>query len=130
MALDAAVVTLFPKELARELLERQPELAVEVARRLYRDWHMLIGRLAYLAYGGVRARLAKGLLELAKHYGVRCEGSLRIEVPLSLRDLAEMIGASPQTTSQELHALAKRGLIKVAWPTISILDPDALRRHG
>jgi len=130
VAVDAAVVTLIPKELALGLLKGQPELALEAARRLSRERDMLLERLVYFAHGGVRARLARGLLGLGEGFGVCREEGLRIELPLSLREVAEMIGASPQTTSQELHALAKRGLIKVAWPTISILDPDALRQLG
>jgi len=128
VAVDPVVVTLLPKELALGLFERRPELAVEVARRLSREWYTLLGRLACFAHGSVKERLARGLLELGERFGVRREEGLRIELPLSLREVAEMIGASPQTASQELHALANRGLIKVAWPTISILDPDALRK--
>ncbi len=41
-----------------------------------------------------------------------------------------MIGCTPQTASEELHKLAKKGLVKVAWPRIFILDPEGLRRLG
>ncbi|MBC7098747.1 Crp/Fnr family transcriptional regulator [Candidatus Bipolaricaulota bacterium] len=128
VALDEAMVGLLPKELAVELLETQPKLALEVARRLAQDRHMLLGRLAYFAYGSVRARLLKGLLELGKHYGVRCEQGLLIDLPLSRQDLAELLGASRQTVCQELRKLAKRDLIHVAGRRITLTDPEALRR--
>jgi len=61
VSVDGVAVSLIPSEVALELLKSQPELAVEVARRLSRDRHMLLGRLAYLTYGSVRERLARGL---------------------------------------------------------------------
>jgi len=127
VAVDAAVVTLFPKELARGLFERRPELAVEVARRLSRDWYTLLGRLAYLAYGGVGARLLKGLLELGKHYGVRCEQGLLIDLPLSQLDLADLIGASRQKVNLNLLEFASQGLIRTERGRITILDQNGLQ---
>ncbi|MBC7345408.1 MAG: Crp/Fnr family transcriptional regulator [Clostridia bacterium] len=130
VALDEAVVNFLPKELARELLKRQPELAVEVARRLSRDRHMLLERLAYFAYGSVRKRLARGLLELGKQFGLRSGGGLLIDLPLTHQDLAHLIGASRQTVCQELQKLAEEGLIQVEGRRITLTDLDALRRLG
>lgn len=130
VATGEAVACVIARDVATALVRQYPELALETSRRLAQERHMLLGRLAYLAYGSARARLAKVLLELGERFGVRCEEGLRLDLPLSLRDVAAMIGASPQTTSQELHALARKGLVRVIWPTLLIPDPDALRRHG
>jgi CRP-like cAMP-binding protein len=130
VSVDEAVVSLIEKGLALKFLKCQPELAMEVAHWLSQDHHILLERSAHLAYGSVRKRLARGLSELGESFGVRYEEGLRIDLPRSLRDVAEMIGANPQTTSQELHALAKGRLVKVAWPTLFILDPDGLRHLG
>ncbi|HPD06410.1 MAG TPA: helix-turn-helix domain-containing protein [Candidatus Bipolaricaulis sp.] len=83
-----------------------------------------------LAYGSTRKRLVRVLLGLGEEHGAPEGGGVRIDIPLSLRDLAEMIGAARPTTSGELQALARRGLIKLAWPTVFLLDPNGLRRFG
>jgi len=128
VSVDGVAVSLIPSEVALELLKSQPELAVEVARRLSRDRrHMLLGRLAYLAYRSVRKRLARGLLELGTRYGVRCEQGLLIDLPLSRQDLAELLGISRQTVCQELQKLARRGLIGLDGRRIILADPEALR---
>jgi CRP/FNR family transcriptional regulator len=128
VAVDGAVVSFIPHKSALGLLKRQPELAVEVGCRLVRDRHMLLDRLAYFAYGGVRERLARGLLELGKHYGVRYEQGLLIDLPLSRQDLAELLGCSRQTASEELHKLVGMRLIQLRQGTIILTDMEGLRR--
>lgn len=130
IVVEEAVVTLLPRELALGLLKRQPDFSVEVARRLARERHMLLGRLAYLAYGSVRKRLARELLELGKCYGVRSGEGLLIDLPLTRGDLADLIGTSRQTVCQKLQWFVDRGLIQVAGRRITLTDPEALRRLG
>jgi len=130
VALDPVVVTLLPKELARGLFERRPELAMEVARRLSREWYTLLGRLACFAYGSVRARLARGLLELGTRYGVRCEQGLLIDLPLSQHDLADLIGASRQKVNLNLREFINQGLIRTERGRITILDQNGLQELG
>jgi len=80
-----------------------------------------------LTNGSVKERLAKGLLDLGKHYGVRCEEGLLIDLPLSRQDLAELLGISRQTVCQELQKLARRGLIGLDGRRITLTDLEALR---
>lgn len=74
VAVDEVVISFIPNKLTLELLKRQPELALEVGRRLAKERHMLLDRLIYLAYGSVRDRLVKALLEL----GIRWGGQRRV----------------------------------------------------
>ena len=125
-----AVASLIVRDAAISLASQHPDLALEVNRRLARDRHMLVGRLAYFAYGGVRERLARGLLELGKHYGVRSGEGLLINLPLSQGDLADLIGASRQTVCQELRKFANGGLVRVEGRRITLTDLEALRWLG
>lgn len=118
------------REQVLELGRRYPELLFQVHERFDETQRRLAARLADLAYGSARQRLARVLLELAEEHGVEEDARLRIDLPLSLRDLAEMIGAARPTTSGEIQALARRGLVQLAWPTIFLHDPDGLRRHS
>jgi len=130
VAMGKAVASLLARDAAIALARQHPELALEANRQLARDRHMLLVRLAYLAHGSVRTRLAKGLLELGKQFGVRCEEGLRIELPLFQRDLADLIGTSRQTVCQELRKLVKRDLIQTKGRRIILTDLEVLRRLG
>ncbi|MBC7170279.1 winged helix-turn-helix domain-containing protein [Candidatus Bipolaricaulota bacterium] len=88
----------------------------------------LTKRLVDLAYASTRRRLVRVLLELAEEQGVREGARMRINLPLSLGDLAEMIGASRQATCEELRMLRAEGLIEVAWPRVFLADVEHLRQ--
>ena len=69
-----------------------------------------------MAYESVRARLVQVLLDfLGDSHRVQESGIVWIDIPLSLRDLAAMIGASRQRTCEELQWLRRKGLIEVKW---------------
>lgn len=67
------------------------------------------------------ARVARRLVLMAEGYG---EGSLRAQRVVKVRQevLAAMVSASRQSTNQVLKELEARGLIKVAYAEIEILD--------
>ncbi len=85
-------------------------------------------RLVDLAYAGTRQRLVRVLLELGEEHGAAEGDEVRIDIPLSLRDLAEMIGASRQATCKELQLLRAKGLIEVVWPRVFLSDLEHLRQ--
>ena len=128
-AVDHCSVGLVERDQIFLLLQQYPELLKEAFRRLSLWEERLVRRVEDLVALGVRERLVRVLLELGEEYGVKEADVLRIDLPLSLRDLAEIVKASPQTTSKELSLLAGRGLIKIIWPTIFLLNLDGLRRR-
>lgn len=123
-----SVVGFIAREAVLALGRRHPELLVEANRRLAKGQSRLARRLLDLAYASARRRLVRVLLELGQEHGAPERGGVRIDVPLSLRDVAEMIGASRQTASEELQPLARQGLVKVVWPTFFLPDPQGLQR--
>jgi len=80
-----------------------------------------------LAYESVEERLAHVLLSLRRRHGVREGSNVRIDLPLSQQDLADMIGASRQAVNLKLQKLAKKGLIRVKRSRITILNDERLR---
>jgi CRP/FNR family transcriptional regulator, cyclic AMP receptor protein len=53
---------------------------------------------------------------------------MRKDVPLSQQEIGLLSGTSRQRTNQALHALARCGLVRVAYGGVTVSDPDALRR--
>lgn len=77
----------------------------------------------------VRGRLAKALLGLAERHG-KPDGSGGVLIPVRLthRDLAGMVGASRENVSRALVAFRRRGFVNYDTESISIIEPDSLRR--
>lgn len=106
-------------------LRKHPKLWEEVYRRFSFWEECLVRRLQDLQALGVRV-----LLELGEEHGVSQSNGLRIDLPLSQQDLADLVGASRQTVCQELQKLARRELIRLEGRRIILADVAALRRLG
>ena len=64
-----------------------------------------------LVFRDVNARLAKLLLELAEIYGTTVVAGVRIDVKLTHKELANLIGSTRATTTAALNDFRRRGLI-------------------
>ena len=127
-ALSAAQVLSFPRALFEALLRDNPE-----AERLFlvhlldevdaaREWLMLInGRKAV-------NRLASFVAILARRSKFNWIGRLAVvHVPLSRKDLAQYLGARPETLSRALHELERKGILRILDPhRFEIMNEEGL----
>ena len=127
-AVSQCIIGFVAREHVLDLGRRYPELLFQVHQRFEETQRRLATRLVDLAYGSTRQRLVRVLLELGEEHGVREDTRVRIDIPVSLRDLAEMIGASRQATCKELQLLRSKELIEVAWPRVFLADIERLRQ--
>jgi CRP-like cAMP-binding protein len=74
------------------------------------------------------ARLAKTLVRLASEYGVETPAGTRIDLRLSQRELATMVGMRREALNRQLGRWREASLIAVEDGSILIRDRDALRR--
>jgi len=86
-------------------------------------------RILNLEYRTVRERLISFLLTMGHRFGKKVDGNLLIEVPLRHQDIASSINATRETTSRELSALERKGLLSNKQSLILLKDLDALRKH-
>jgi len=84
-------------------------------------------RIINLEYRTVRERLISFLLTTSSRFGRVTESGTVLEVPLKQQDIASSINASRETTSRELTALERKGLVDTHQPMIVIKDIKALR---
>ena len=85
-------------------------------------------RIINLGYRSVRERLISFLLTLAQRFGKPHEdGGIIVDVPLRQQDVASSINASRETTSRELSALEKKGLLFTHTHYIILKDMEKLR---
>jgi CRP/FNR family transcriptional regulator len=86
-------------------------------------------RIINLEYRTVRERIISFLLTMSRRFGVvKPEGTL-IELPLKHQDIASSVNATRETTSRELSALEKKGLLSTKQSMILLKDIEALEAH-
>lgn len=96
--------------------------ALGVARQLATAEH----ELAEIMGKSVPGRLVDALGRLAAEHGVaEDDGSIRIGMNLTHKDLADLIGTSRETLTKELAVFADLGLLRVAHRTITLVQPSA-----
>ena len=85
-------------------------LSIVLDATVGRWWGMLV-RYANFVGLGLRARLAGALLELASKFGVRDSRGTLLTIKLTHADLAELVGASRQRTTEQLNDFERERVI-------------------
>jgi len=80
----------------------------------------------------ISTRLARRLAELAENYGQQEKAGEPIEINLKLtqKDLASMVGVTRESINKELRVLREKGLVSTEGNTIQILDLERLRKRA
>ena len=126
-ALEPAVTLNLSRKAYVELVRRHPDLAwaliVELAHRLQRAHETIRS----LAVEKVERRVARVLLRMASTAGERLEGgAVRITLPLSRQDIADMAGTVIETAIRAMSKFQRQGLVETREGSIILLQPHLL----
>lgn len=103
--------------LTRAVLEMQEN-------RLWRMGHQLKNTLGSIY---MEQKLAAKLWKLAKDFGIQTLDGIEIDLSMSVTMLADMLGASRETTSRLCGTLVALGLLKVNKKRITITNPEKMQ---
>lgn len=116
----------FVHEDLTKLIDQYPNIAHRMLRtlgdRLAHTEHRLT-----LSSQSVDVRIADYLLQqpLIRN-GQATDGIMRIQLPLSKKDIASLLGTTPESLSRALSRLRKKGFLTVDDDIVSLLQPDEL----
>lgn len=131
IALRASIAIVLTRADARRL--RDPALDAAARAAVYALHRAFARRVDATVRGDVDKRLVAVIVELAERFGASVGGGLFVALPLRRRDLAAMVGATPETASRVLARLEEAGLVRARreglWVAASVLRPG-LREHG
>lgn len=127
VALDDALICIITRETFEDLLRRHPEMALRVLKLVGLRRRELEMRLEDLIFQPVANRLALTLLWQARRHGVKGEDE-SVRLPLTQKDLAQLIGASREAVAEKLKEFKQAGLLKTSYRSIQLLDSKGLMR--
>ena len=84
-------------------------------------------KVSLLCLYDVESRILHYLGSLASVFGVSASNGQEYSLPLSQSELASLIGATRETTSTTLNALARRGLVKLGRRLLIVSSAAAVR---
>jgi CRP-like cAMP-binding protein len=106
------------------LLRESPDLAFALMAKLARELRFAEQQILSMSQESVRQRTANVLLMLSEGSG----GAPRIQTPIRRKEMAQMIGTTPETLSRVLKSFSERGVVSRTRIEIRIQDPVALRK--
>jgi CRP/FNR family cyclic AMP-dependent transcriptional regulator len=127
VALKRSSVWAIPREECLALANSFPPFALRLGTIIGRRRHELENRMEKLVFHDVPARLAFQLLKLAEKYGIEKDGAIEIDLKLSQLELANMIGATRETTSTALNDFKRDGILETSHRAIIIKDIGKLK---
>ena len=125
-ALDETTLIFIKRTDFLALLEREPQLAIDLLKLLCTRLRWTSELVEESAFLSGPARLAKRLLILASLHGRPTEPN-RMELRISQAELAHFLGISRQIVNHHLREWQKNGWVDLGRERITIANPGALR---
>jgi CRP-like cAMP-binding protein len=111
-ATSNVVVISIPRPLVLESVRADPQLALNLFGAFEAKFTALNDKIDVLSAGSVEARLATMLLKLYTQFGDElADGTLRVGVPLSRQELADMVSTSVETAIRVLARWEREGTL-------------------
>lgn len=109
------------------VMMRTPLLAMRMMRLVGERRQKLENRVESLLFRSAHARLANLFLDLAGTFGVRDSRGVIINLKLTHKEIASLIGATRETVSFAILDLRKDGLIQTEGKRVIILNEPGLK---
>ncbi|NQU59306.1 MAG: Crp/Fnr family transcriptional regulator [Rhodospirillales bacterium] len=125
--LQDAKVCFLPKKIARHLLLSNPELGAGFLKRTAQALGAADERFFETVTLPARVRFIHLLVILRERCGHLDEdGSLYMDLPLTRRDIASMLGIRAESLSRLVHEIESEGLIHFSGSQVTVANPDSL----
>lgn len=126
-AYEDAQVLAIPKEDFIKLMMRHPPLAMRMIRLVGERRQKLENRVESLLFKSAHSRLAALFLDLGDSFGVRDSRGRIVNLKLTHKEIASLIGATRETVSFAILDLRKDELIQTEGKRVILLDETKLR---
>lgn len=117
------------RETFLEYMEKNPEALAPLLDMTIEMYRLHSERILNLEYRTVRERIISFLLTMSHRFGKNTPDGVLIEAPLRHQDIASSVNATRETTSRELSALEKKGLLTNKQSYILLRDVEGLTKH-
>jgi len=124
MALEDSTVLVLPSETIDALAHDDPKILFNIIFDISCMLKDSMALVESLSLKEIPQRLATFLLISSSREAADCRDVLHL--PVSQRELAKMLGTSPETLSRALKKMSTQGIIEVKGRTITTLDKEAL----
>ena len=124
--LTPANVMRIPRETLTKTLAAQSELCSSIMAAVIQQKHALAEKVELLCLHDVEYRILHYLAQLSSLVKPVSDGE-GYQLPITQLELADLIGATRETTSTTLNQLERRGLVRLSRRLLTVSSPGTLR---
>jgi CRP-like cAMP-binding protein len=125
-AVEPSRVLVWPRPAIAAFADRVPQLRTNLFEEVTRRMSAMLEAAQELATERAPQRVAKALLRVAEHGGVREPGGIRIVHPLTRQEIADLTGTTLFTVSRLMSRWETDGLVRSGRGAVTIVDPERL----
>ncbi len=130
LTLAPSQVSFIPRRQFLDFLGAHAEVSLRVAEHLSMELHKAWEQARQLALSpSAAAKLAQLLLGLAGN-GTEAKAGIKVYLPMTHREIGEIIGVSRETVARLLGQFRQKGLIGTRGRAVAVLQPRELRALG
>jgi CRP/FNR family transcriptional regulator len=124
--IDDGVACFVHRAAVMDIFQHQAPAAEAIASELAQIARRSERERTELTLGSVREKVARVLLGLARNHGTPEKPGVRIDIPLTREEIAEMAGTAVETTIRQISAFRDEGLLAQGRDGLVILNPSGL----
>lgn len=117
--LDSEVIVITNSDL-EDVMAVNPTSSIEMIRFMGEQLHSFTSQLIDLTLLDVYSKTLKTLERLAREFGCKTNNEVIIEIPLSIQELANIIGATRESVSRVFAKLREQDVVTINNKSISI----------
>ncbi|MDO8503864.1 MAG: Crp/Fnr family transcriptional regulator [bacterium] len=129
-AMTPVEVWLAPKEDFLKFVQANGDVLLELTRRILTRMGGLLARMEYLVFGNAYNQVASIVLICAERFGKNGGKNILIDVPLTHKQIADLVGVSRETASIELKKLERKGFIGYEGKHIMVKNMEKLKEES
>lgn len=113
-----------------EFIKSEPDVFYDMTSLVFNHYGSLLNRMEYLIISRAYTKVATTLLSYAKRFGEQKGNDLIVNLPLTHKDIATLVGITRETTCLEMKKLEKMGLIAHQGRLLVIKDVKRLEEES
>lgn len=129
-AITAVELSRAPKEEFIKFINDNSDVLRGVLSKVLTRFEGLLERMEYLVFGNAYQKVASILVICAERFGVKKENKIIIRVPLTHKDIANLVGLTRETISVELEKLEKFNLCTKEGRFFTVKNLDKLKNEA
>lgn len=124
---EPAELFVIPIQAFEQLMFDMPTIAIKVMRVMSEKIREFQSKLQAFVTQDVNRRIVSFLVRMADNQGVRKDGGVTIDIPMTHQEFANMVGTTRETVNRVMNNLKKEGIIEMNRQGIEIYDEKRLR---